>query len=196
MKASFFKRFAAYILDVLFVTIIASLITAGISNSKYEEAYKEYEKVINDYAEGEITIIEYTEKLGPVTYDMQKSSVVTTIITLSLSIAYFIVFQYLNKGQTLGKKALGIKVLEKGKEPSLKSIIIRTIIIDSIFSSICAVLLLYILNRNNYYNVYSIVSSIEMIFVFISALFILYRKDKLGLHDIMAHTEVIDERGN
>ena len=32
--------------------------------------------------------------------------------------------------------------------------------------------------------------------LFITALFILYRKDKLGLHDIIAHTEVIDERGN
>ena len=84
---------------------------------------------------------------------------------------------------------------EKGKAPSLKSIILRTIIIDSIFSGFCAIVLVYLLNRNNYYQVYSVISWIEMIFVFVSAGFILYRKDKLGLHDIIAHTEVIDERG-
>lgn len=196
MKASFFKRLAAYFLDVMFVTIIASIVSVGISNDKYQKAYEEYEDIRNKYMAQEITVGEYLEQFAPVYYDMQESSVIVSTITLLLSIAYFVVFQYLNKGQTLGKKILRIKVLENGKDPSLKAIIIRTIIIDSILSGFLGIILLYILNKNNYYFGYNIVSTLEMIFVFISALFILYRKDKLGLHDIIAHTEVIDERGN
>jgi len=195
MKASFFKRIAAYFIDVMFITIIVSIVSSGISTSKQEEILKQQNEIMNNYMAQEITIEQYINEIGKVSYDLQKANVIPSTITLVLSIAYFVVFQYLNKGQTLGKKMLGLKVQEKGKEPSLKSIIIRTFIVDSIFSTLFAITLVYILNKNNYYNVYSIISSIESIFIFITAMFILYRKDKLGLHDILAHTEVIDERG-
>ena len=196
MKASFFKRLSAYFIDIMFVSIVAGIISAGFSSTRYQKAYEEYENLMEQYTNMQITVGEYVDKVGPVIYDMQESSVIVTVITVTLSIAYFIVFQYLNKGQTLGKRMLRLKVCEKGKDPSLKAIIIRTIIIDSILSGTFGIILLYILNKNNYYFGYSIVSMLEMTFVFVSALFILYRKDKLGLHDIMAHTEVIDERGN
>lgn len=196
MKASFFKRLAAYFIDVIFVTIIASIVSAGFSSTRYEKAYEEYENLMTQYTAQEITVEEYTKQIGPVIYEIQDSSVVVSMISVLLSIAYFIVFQYLNKGQTLGKKMLGLKVQEHGKDPSLKSIIIRTIGVDSILSGMLGIILLYILNKNNYYFGYSIISTLEMVFIFITALFILYRKDKRGLHDVMAHTEVIDERGN
>ena len=67
---------------------------------------------------------------------MQKSSVIVLTASLVVTIAYFVVFQYLNKGQTLGKKLLKIKVKEKGENPSLKSIIIRTVMINNIFSTV------------------------------------------------------------
>jgi len=142
----------------------------------------------------EITSDEYLEEYGKLIYDMQKSSVVVSIVTISATIAYFIVFQYLNKGQTIGKKLLKLKVKENGNNPSLRAIIIRTVMVNNIFSGLLGIILLYILNKNNYYRGYSIVSSIETIFIFISVLFILYRKDKLGLHDIIAKTEVIEEK--
>ena len=195
MKASFFKRLAAYFLDVMFVTIIASIVSAGFTSEKYEKSYEKYEEIIEKYANQEITVEEYLEQLGPITYDMQKSSVAVTIVTLVSSIAYFIVFQYLNKGQTLAKKLLGLRVQEKGKDPSLKSIILRTVIVNSILSGLLGIVLLYVLNKNSYYIGYEIVYWLEISFVFISALFILYRKDKRGLHDIIANTEVINERG-
>lgn len=195
MKASFFKRVAAYFIDIMFVSIIASIITSGFSTTKYEKIYKEYEELTNKYATQEITIEEYNEGIKPLTYDLQKASVPTTTVTVTMSIAYFIVFQCLNKGQTIGKKLFKLRVVENGKEPSLKAIVLRTIIINSIFSGLCSIIFVYTLNRNNYYQIYSIISWIEMAFLFVSATFILYRKDKLGLHDMIAHTEVIDERG-
>lgn len=195
-QVSFFRRFAAYLIDVMLLTIITSIISTGFTSTTYEKTLEKYEDLTLKYSTQEITIEEYNEQVGPLYYDLQKSSVAVSIITVALSIAYFIVFQYLNKGQTIGKKILGLRVQENGKDPSLKSIIIRTVIVDSILSGTLAIILLYALNKNNYYSVYNIVSTVEMIFVFITALFILYRKDKKGLHDVIAHTEVINERGN
>ena len=196
MKASFFKRLAAYLIDIIIVTMISNVITVGFKSEKYENAYNEYFDVINKYSMQEINTQEYLDTMAPVIYDMQEASIVISVISLLTLIAYFVVFQYLNKGQTIGKKILKLRVLENDSEPSLKAIIIRTFIINSIFTTLASVILIYIANRNNYYSMYNVISTIEVIFVFITILFILYRKDKLGLHDIIAKTKVIDERGN
>lgn len=195
MKASFIKRTLAYFLDIMFVTVVAGLIATGFTSSKYEDAYKQYEELTNKYINQEITTEEYVEQYGPIVYDMEKSSMPVSIVTVGLSIAYFVVFQYLNKGQTIAKKLLKLRVVENGKAPSLKSTIIRTSLIDSILTGVLGLLLLTVLNKNNYFVGKEIIYWSEVIFVFITAMFILYRKDKRGLHDIIAHTEVIDERG-
>lgn len=196
MKASFFKRLGAYLLDTIFLTIIVAITTIGMTSKEYDDAYNKYLELNEKYMAQEITIGEYLDDISPLMYTMNKSSVLVTGINVGLSIAYFIVFQYLNKGQTLGKKLLKIKVVENGKDPSLKSMIIRSILIDSIFSGLIGIIFIFVLNQNTYYLGYSIVQMIETMFIFVSALFVLYRKDKLGLHDIIAHTEVLEERGN
>lgn len=194
MKASFFKRVAAYFIDAMIVSMIVSIISTGFTSEKYENSVKEYESLTEKYVAQEITSEEYLQEYGELIYDMQKSSVVVLTASLVVTIAYFVVFQYLNKGQTLGKKLLKIKVKEKGENPSLKSIIIRTVMINNIFSGLLYIILLYILNKKTYYLGYSIVYVIETLFIITSIMFVLYRKDKQGLHDMIAKTEVIEER--
>ncbi len=193
MKASFFKRLLAYVIDTIILTLIIGVLSNVASNKQYEKASEEYMRLQESYMKQEITITEYQNDIKPLVYDMQKSSVTINTVSVLLSIAYFIVFQYLNRGQTIGKKLMRIKITENNKEPSLKAMVIRTIIINSILTGILNIVLVYLLNKNTYYTGYQIVSYIELAFAFISALFIIYRKDKLGLHDIIAKTEVIEE---
>lgn len=193
MKASFFKRLLAYVIDTIILTLIIGVLSSVVSNKQYEKASEEYMRLQESYMKQEITITEYQNDIKPIVYDMQKSSVTINTVSVLLSIAYFIVFQYLNRGQTIGKKLMRIKITENNKEPSLKAMVIRTIIINSILTGILNIILIYLLNKNTYYTGYQIVSYIELAFAFISALFIIYRKDKLGLHDIIAKTEVIEE---
>ena len=193
MKASFYKRLLAYVIDTIILTLIIGVLSSVVSNKQYEKASEEYMRLQESYMKQEITITEYQNDIKPIVYDMQKSSVTINTVSVLLSIAYFIVFQYLNRGQTIGKKLMRIKITENNKEPSLKAMVIRTIIINSILTGILNIVLIYLLNKNTYYTGYQIVSYIELAFAFISALFIIYRKDKLGLHDIIAKTEVIEE---
>ena len=193
MKASFFKRLLAYVIDTIILTLIIGVLSSVVSNKQYEKASEEYMRLQESYMKQEITITEYQNDIKPIVYDMQKSSVTINTVSVLLSIAYFIVFQYLNRGQTIGKKLMRIKITENNKEPSLKAMVIRTIIINSILTGILNIVLIYLLNKNTYYTGYQIVSYIELAFAFISALFIIYRKDKLGLQDIIAKTEVIEE---
>ena len=116
MKASFFKRLGAFILDYFIIIVIASLITMGFDSNKTTDLTNKMSQLANDYQSGEITIDEYEEETYKINYELQKSNVTTNIVSVTLYIGYFIVFATLNKGQTLGKKLLKIKVVNKNNE--------------------------------------------------------------------------------
>ncbi len=203
MKASFFKRLGAFLVDMLILSLISDLLFMGFSNAKYEKITKDLENLTEEFDEKmeneeNITyeeLTDYLKQIADYTYEANKAAAPITIATPIITIGYFVVFAYLNKGQTLGKKILHLRIKEEKKDPSLKAMIIRSLFIVNIFSGLLNIILLYTLSGYKYYLVLLSVTGIEEIFIFITALFVLYRKDKRGLHDLMAKTTVIEERG-
>ena len=194
MKASFFKRLGAYLLDTIFLTIIVAITTTGMTSKEYDDAYNKYLELNEKYMAQEITIGEYLDDISPLMYTMNKSSVLVTGINVGLSIAYFIVFQYLNKGQTLGKKLLKIKVVNKeGNTPSLYQMILRTFITNQIFTYLVTILLVLLATKEQFLSLYQTLNSLATIFIIVSALMILYTNNLQGLHDKMAKTLVVKE---
>ena len=100
----------------------------------------------------------------------------------------------MNKGQTLGKRILSIRVVdsETSKPTNIPKGLLRSMVILSIVSSIVSVALINV-NKNTYTNIYLTAVEIESILTFISIIFVLYRKDGRGLHDMIANTKVIKE---
>ena len=192
MKANFIQRALAYLLDIIIVSLIFSIITIGFKpNTDVEEKYNE---VYDNYIKGEITAEQYLEQYTDVLYDMQKANALPNTINTLLIIVYFIVFQYLNKGQTIGKKLLKIKIVnEDKKDISLKQMLIRGIMIYSILSSLINIILFFNVSRKIYMVSYLSIGSIETLVLFLSAIFILYRNDKKALHDIVSKSIVIKE---
>lgn len=194
MKATFTQRFIAYLLDIIFIAVIIGIINSAIPKTeKYEQLLKEQEKITEEYTKGKIEMSAYLKEVKALEYNIDKESYNTTLIGLVISIGYFIIFQYLNKGQTLGKKIMKIRIRKREGELKLLDIIIRTLIINSIFTTIICLIAILLVNEKNYYTIKTTVSSIETIFVMISAFMILYKKDKLGLHDMITKTEVMKE---
>ena len=104
MKVDFFKRIFAYLIDYFIIMIVLMGITASVT--------KEINDVMNDYKEGNITVEEYTEKVMPLNYELTKRKLPVNVATSVVFIGYYIIFAYFNKGQTLGKKLLKIKVVK------------------------------------------------------------------------------------
>lgn len=192
MKANFIQRALAYLLDIFILSFIFSIITIGFKpNSDIE---KKYNEVYDNYIKGEITAEQYLDEYTDVLYDMQKANALPNTINTVLIIVYFIVFQYLNKGQTIGKKLLKIKIVnEDKKEISLKQMLIRGIMIYSILSSLINIILFFNVSRKVYMTSYLSIGAIESLILFLSAIFILYRNDKKALHDIVSKSIVIKE---
>jgi len=193
LKASFIKRLGAFVIDTFMLSIVFALITMGFSIDT-SDINKELTTVLEQYENGEVTIEEYTDKVIDLNYELQKSSFVTNILDIVLYVGYFIVFGYLNKGQTLGKKICKIKVVNgNGDSPSIWSMVIRSLFIYGMFTLLYSVMFVNILNKEIFTYSYVVVNYIEIIFMAIAFFMVLYKKDGRGLHDLMAKTNVIEE---
>ena len=194
MKATFFNRLGAYLIDTIIISLIFSLICLGFGN--YESSSEKLMAELDtQLVEGTITPEVYIDEYSEVLYDYQKENILQSGISVALTIAYFVVFQYMNKGQTIGKKILKIKVVDKDtKEPiSILKGLLRSFIVLSILSGTLCIIFLYIFNKNNYLISYTTLLFLEGIFTLITTILVLYRKDGRGLHDMIANTIVIKE---
>ena len=113
MEKPTLKRAFAYIIDLMIVVFIIGLFTnieaLNPNYEKYEQAFESYKTLI---AESENTNNSQTVKQATnVMYDLNKYSVSTSIINVVVMVLYFGLFQYYNKGQTIGKKLMKIKVV-------------------------------------------------------------------------------------
>ena len=145
--------------------------------------------------EEKITTEEYLQEYQILIYDYQKENVLQSSISVALTIAYYVIFQYMNKGQSLGKKLLKLRVVDKdtNKPISILKGLLRSILILSILSGTISLILLYIVPKKVYFPIYSGLIVIEGIFILTTIMFVLYKKDKRGLHDIITNTVVIKE---
>lgn len=195
-KPYFFPRAIAYIIDVLLVSIVCTGVLLLIpKNDTYEQYYKEYEQIQSDFISEKIDSREYLDKSKDIIYGLNSNNVISMIVEVVLIILYFIVFQFYNKGQTLGKKLMKIRVVSvKDSELSLDQVAYRALIVNSILFNILAIGAVLFADKSYYYYAYSGIQLLSSTVFFITILMILFRKDGRGLHDVIAGTKVIQER--
>lgn len=194
MRASFMQRFLAYLIDVIIVSIFVSIFATFMTSEKYQELSKQEETVIKSFTDGEITMEEYVEQTKNIEYRMDKENFNLTLLGLGINIGYFIAIQFINKGQTIGKRLMKIRIKKTQGKLEAKDIVIRALIVNSILSTLVSLIAITFANQESYILVKMLITSLESIIVLISAIMILYRKDKLGLHDMITKTEVVSER--
>lgn len=195
MKASKKKRYAAYILDFIIVLIISSSVMSVIPTSDTEKALiDELNDVVTLTSEKKIDIKTYKEKLGTINYKLSKETVISSLSIITIEILYFVVLPVYNNGQTLGKKALKIKIKNNKKEKlAINNMLIRELILHSIGLNIVTNVLVLFLKAAPFIKIKEVLDSCQLfIIVFIIGM-ILFRKDGRGLHDIVSGTIVVNE---
>ena len=194
MNAGFFKRFLAFGIDFLLVNLIVSIVTMGISTTKVESLNKQLLELENKAMSGEMAMEEFANQSTSIMYDLEKASLPSDIVTVVIFIGYFIVFQYLNKGQTLGKKLFKIKIIEgeKKSNPRLLTVIVRSILIDMILMRLIIIVFVIALDSTGFVMMYGLFSMFYMIFIFVCVFMMLFRKDKISLHDMITHSNVVE----
>ena len=200
MKPISYKRVLAYLIDIVIISVISALLTYFIPLSdEYLAKSGELDSVVENYVSGDISQDEYLEKINDISYVISRESVVTSIITLAISMTYFVVFAYYYNGQTLGKKVMKLQVISENKEKAnFWQLLIRSSLVDALLMNSISIIIILTLNKASYLKVNDMITTLFGGLYIIIFVMILFRKDARGLHDILAKTRVIslDKKGS
>lgn len=190
----FKKRLFAYIIDVLILSVILSFISFIIpTSSNVANLDNELINISNDFIDGNIEIDTYINQYSSVTYSMDKELFLYSLVSVIVSICYFVVIPIYNNGQSIGKKINNIKIVNiDDSEVSSNGLVLRYLLIGDIGVSILSMCLIFILKDLYYVIGISIFSLLQFLVVISSAFMILYRRDKRSFPDLIAGTKVIE----
>ena len=190
-KSIFLKRFAAFILDTLLVAFVSSLIASPfVDVSSVEKLTAQMQDVSNSYIENKIDSSTYLAEYSSITYQLSRKNGIINFVTIFIEILYFIVFQLYNKGQTLGKRMLKIRVKSvDGDELTMNQMIFRVIIINSVLYGFISFALSIFASQSTYFYGILVFEMLQYLVLLISGLMIMF--GERGLHDLVSHTKVV-----
>lgn len=193
IKAMFSQRILAFLIDLVLLSLITSIITMFVPvNETASKLYEEQNRVLEGYVEGTVPMEEYVNQMIDLGYDISKQTVIISIVSIVISLLYYVVYPCYNNGQTFGKKLMKIKIKKTNdKELSMNDLLIRSMINNSVLVSIINVILVLFLSKDLYLSTSSLVGVIQYIVLIISLIMIAFTKNAQGLHDKVVHTEVV-----
>lgn len=183
--------FIDYLLVSLFLTMVYQIRILNPNYEKYNETYEKYTELISDLDSNEYLSFIESKDYKLINYDLSKYSISLVCINLIVYILYFGGFQFWNKGQTIGKKIMKIKLVSKKDNLKLWQCLLRTVILYSILFEVIKVIVITFVSVNKFYFINNILSVASSFLFYTIVLCILFRKDGRGLHDILCDTDVV-----
>lgn len=196
-KPYFLKRVVAYLIDLIIVSVLSSLLTTvfignNVSSLNYTQELLSLREKLE---KKEITDEEYTEQSNILIYINAKDTVGMSIIVVGVSLVYYVVLCYYCNGVTLGKRLLELQIVSANdKKLNIGHFLLRALLVNMILSNITSVVLVTLLNKDTFMTIYPKVSNVLTIFLLVTLVFIMYREDGRGLHDLAANTKIISTK--
>ena len=192
-KALFVQRFLAFLLDIVLVSFVASFISYPfLDMDSIQKLNESSVEVMENYTNGKIDEKEYFNESSTISYELARKQGVNTLVIIFLNILYFVVYQIKNNGQTLGKQILKIRVVDSSnRDLSMNQMIFRALIINSILLDMISFGVLIFANQSSYFYGVSFLAFIQFCILSVSTFMIMFGKNRRGLHDLVAHTDVV-----
>ena len=213
-----FKRLAAYIIDIMLISLVIAFIAynpyINMNYNKYNEVYDEYENyydsynksldklkddlnnevITNDDYDKELTTLNksYIEESLNYRYRLDKLSTVTTFLTILTILLYFVVIQYAY-GTTIGKKLLKIKIVSNNDKPlTLLNYFIRSLLLYGVVINTLNLIFIIIISKSNYIIYSDVIYIVSYIIETAIAFSIIFTKNNRGIHDMISNTKVVE----
>ena len=190
----FKKRLFAYFIDIIILGLILSFIGLFIPiGSNITNLSNELISVNDNFFNGNIDVNTFINQYSVVSYSIEKEVFLTSLISVVVSIIYFIVYPLYNSGQSFGKKIIGLRIVSvDDSDVSSNGLLVRYLFMGNIGTTIVSLCLIFILKDFSYVVCESILSFLQFLVVIISVFMVIYRRDKRSLPDLIAGTKVIE----
>ena len=146
-----------------------------------------------EYSKQEISTQEYIDYYAQTEYQIARLTGTRSLILLFIGVLYYIVFQTYNRGQTIGKKLMKIRVVSNDGELSYNQMIFRSLIANSILLNIIMFTFMLFNSAEVYFYSYIIFAVIQFVITIISAIMVMNNNNGLAVHDRLVHTMVVRE---
>ena len=194
-QAFFVQRLVAFLIDVLLISLIASVIsTPFVNTDKTVELEKQVTELVKQIQKEDINVTEYTTKYMNIYYKLARNSGVSSFIVIFLNVLYFVVYQIYKKGQTIGKKLVNIRVISDDGDLTYNQMIFRSFIANFILVDLLMFAFMIFSSKDIYFWATIIFQGIQYLIVFASVIMILNHNDGRAIHDKIVHTRVIREK--
>jgi len=190
VRASLKKRMTSYLIDIIIMLIILGLIGLLYKPTNIE-LNNNLDLLTLKYAGGDINFNQYMTETSKIYKEIDLSNIIINIINVIYIIGYFIILPYFNNGQTIGKRMMSINVraISNGKL-TIPKLFVRNLIINGLFYLITIIFCSLIVPDQYYFITVTLLGTIQVGLILASMFMVLYRKDKKGLHDLLAKTWV------
>lgn len=193
-KALFIQRFIAFIIDMILVSLLASVLSIPfVDRSKTEVLENEAVEIMEQYTNGTMDSQTYIAEYGNLYYKIARNNGIVSFIIIVLDIFYFVIYQVIQKGQTLGKKLMKIRVVSDNGNLIMDQMIIRTFLANFLLVDIILFLFMLFLPKDIYIYGAGIVEGLQYVIILASVFMIMNPKNGCAIHDKLAHTKVLKD---
>ncbi|MBQ2639591.1 MAG: RDD family protein [Bacilli bacterium] len=195
-SALLIQRVIAYIIDGMIIALVATLISFPFYDAtNMEKLNKSSSDLAEKYMNKKINSKTYISENIDINYEVSRKSGVVSLVTIFLEVLYFVCYQLYTKGQTLGKKLMKIRIIDKDDNNlGMNQLIYRSLIINSIFINLIIMCLVIFADKNvSFYGTMTL-NLVQYIIMFVSAIMVIFTKESIGLHDKICNTRVIREK--
>ena len=191
-KPFFITRCLAFVIDAFLVLLVASLLSVPFVNvDKLNTVSEQSKELVEKYQAKEITDQEYVVEASNIQYMMARNMEIVSVFGLLIAVLYYVVLPLYNKGQTIGKKLLGLRIASTVGDLYANQLLFRSFIANFILLNFISILFLIFASRSIYTQCVEIFTIIQYSITFVSIIMIIINKDGLALHDRLVHTKVI-----
>ena len=193
-NAYLYKRLIAFLIDIVIVSFVVNLVSIPFINTdSVEKLSLENEKVLKQYNSGEIDSKTFINQSIDVNYELTRVDGIINIIQILFMILYFVVYQFYNNGQTIGKKLMKIKVCAfDDSELNINNYVVRGLINDFILVNMVVLGFAFVASKDVYFYAISVFEGIQYLVLIISLFMIVFSSDGRGIHDRISNTKVIN----
>lgn len=193
-KALFLQRFLAFCIDVILISLLASIITTPfMDKEKMEKIEKQEIQLLEQTKSQDFDVDDYIDSYMSINYKTARYSGLLSLVVIFLDVLYFVVYQMYKNGQTIGKKIMKIRIISDDGELSTNQMIFRSFLSNLILLSLLKYIFMLFGTKESYFYVSGVFELFQYLIMFISVIMIANRKDGKAVHDLLFHTSVIRE---